>query len=1265
MDSTSSSTVQPSSVTLNSASKTSPVVFNHVISVKLDDRNFSLWHHQVSAAIEGHDLLHIVEGKNVPLQYLTPDDVKSSKENPDFTIWRKQDKLLLSWLLSSMSESMQTRLVGCKHSFQLWAKIEESFANHTRAKVHLYLTEFRSIKKGTRSMSEYLLRIKALVDSLAAVGNPIAESDQIHVILNGLGTGYDAFVTSINTRREDYSVTEIESLLLAQEIRVDNSMSSTTETLSVNVASTDLKDKSSGNSGQSSQQNNFSNNGYRGRGGRNNNNGYRGRGGRNNNGYRRGYNGGYQGYQPQQGSKPTVVCQLCNKTGHHVTSCYKRFDHNFVGFQAQNYSQSNNYRPPMMQAHMAVPETLYDPAWYPDSGATNHVTANAQNLMTSADYSGQEQLHVGNGAGLNIQHIGHSSLKSPFNSSVTLHLNNLLHVPNITKNLVSVSRFAHDNNCFFEFHPTCCFVKSQATKQVLLRGTIKGDGLYSFDSFPVSSGSGCQSSRPSANLASSSTSVLSLNKPVCLHVVISNVQLWHARLGHPHSHVVSQTLQLCNVKVYVSRDVKFNENLFPYASKISKKPTQNEVGSLPSAIPPTMSNCVHSAPSLIATNASGSSVVEGRTGTAASSGSDLPPPVQVPFAEAPSSSSSDHVTTASADSQSQNPASTAVNNGANTHSMTTRAKAGPLNYFLGIEVKYLQNGSVSLTQTKYINDLLKKAKMFDANGISTPMITSEKLSKFGSDDLQDVQLYRSPYTYDFHANRRRFREMICANDGSCFNQIRMYRSTFDRLCEMLTTIDGQFIYVLAGWEGSTADGRVLKDVVLWPNGLKVPTDCYYLVDAGYTNCRGFLAPYRGQRYHLNEWRNGRQPVTPQECFNMRNSSAYNVIKRCFGMLKMRWAILRSPSFYPVRTHNKIVIACCLLHNLVNRYNGSDPVVEAILDGVGGGDGDVSSTLMDAESISTVESSTEWTNWRDSLANEMFNDFRSMSQQTQGIASSKCPMRMWSHEEDKALVDSMLELHLGGTFNADNGLKGGSLGDLEAKMKAKLPRCGIKAIPHIQSRYKNLKATWKEVYDMLYSPNASGFGSDPHTCMVLAERDEQTIPLFESLTDLFGKDRATGKKSRSTTDVPNEGENKVLYNEDVYIPQLNEEVDMSLDDIPTQAAESSSAKRQKRGKAKEGAEEGFNGAVDKICASMNNGLEQATKELCVHLLKNEIELREKLDKPYDDFLLINGISYNEVFHAHIHLTSNPQQMLSYFSLPDNAKLFWVRALLDKK
>ena len=79
--------------------------------------------------------------------------------------------------------------------------------------------------------------------------------------------------------------------------------------------------------------------------------------------------------------------------------------------------------------------------------------------------------------------------------------------------------------------------------------------------------------------------------------------------------------------------------------------------------------------------------------------------------------------------------------------------------------------------------------------------------------------------------------------------------------------------------------------------------CYYLVDAGYINCEGFLAPFRGQRYHLNEWRQGYQPTRPEEFFNMKHTAARNVIERYFGLLKLRWGILRSLSFYPVRVHN--------------------------------------------------------------------------------------------------------------------------------------------------------------------------------------------------------------------------------------------------------------------------------------------------------------------------------------------------------------------------
>jgi hypothetical protein len=61
-----------------------------------------------------------------------------------------------------------------------------------------------------------------------------------------------------------------------------------------------------------------------------------------------------------------------------------------------------------------------------------------------------------------------------------LHLKELLHVPAITKNLLPVSKFGADNDVFFEFHALDCYVKSQVDKQVILKGSLGADGLYSF-----------------------------------------------------------------------------------------------------------------------------------------------------------------------------------------------------------------------------------------------------------------------------------------------------------------------------------------------------------------------------------------------------------------------------------------------------------------------------------------------------------------------------------------------------------------------------------------------------------------------------------------------------------------------------------------------------------------------------------------------------------------------------------------------------------------
>ena len=95
-----------------------------------------------------------------------------------------------------------------------------------------------------------------------------------------------------------------------------------------------------------------------------------------------------------------------------------------------------------------------------------------------------------------------------------------MHVPHITKNLISVHKFTNDTNTSIEFHPTYFIVKDRTTKKVLLHRPSK-DGLYQF---------------PSAfnKIPSSSSSIFVGER--------TSPNQWHSRLGHLAFRIVRHVL---------------------------------------------------------------------------------------------------------------------------------------------------------------------------------------------------------------------------------------------------------------------------------------------------------------------------------------------------------------------------------------------------------------------------------------------------------------------------------------------------------------------------------------------------------------------------------------------------------------------------------------------------------------------------------------------------------------------------------------------------
>ncbi|KAL2945482.1 Patatin-like phospholipase domain-containing protein 5 [Bienertia sinuspersici] len=93
-------------------------------------------------------------------------------------------------------------------------------------------------------------------------------------------------------------------------------------------------------------------------------------------------------------------------------------------------------------------------------------------------------------------------------------------------------------------------------------------------------------------------------------------------------------------------------------------------------------------------------------------------------------------------------------------------------------------------------------------------------------------------------------------------------------------------------------------------------------------------------------------------------------------------------------------------------------------------------------------------------------------------------RFWKKEEEEALIDCSLELSCDQQWKG-GGFKNGYLNKLELMLNTKFPGCDIKAIPHIESKFKWFKDKYPIVSEMVNK--TSGFQLDEKTSTIQCER----------------------------------------------------------------------------------------------------------------------------------------------------------------------------------
>jgi histone deacetylase 1/2 len=320
------------------------------------------------------------------------------------------------------------------------------FSSRARVRAIQVRVQLTAAKKKGTSAADYFRQMKTLADTLAAIGQPLRDDEIIAYILAGLGPDFDSLVTTLTIKNDDLTLDEVYAHLLAYEHRHDLHDS---EYGLDGGASANFTRHGGGNGGGQNQAGGGGGSGQNQSGGRGNGGG-RGHGQGRNDGGGRGQgqgrsNGNTGGGGNFRGNDvPRPICQICNKVGHTALRCYNLFDHSYTGEEHSANTASTSYN--------------IDPGWYTNSSATDHMTSDLDRLNFLERYNGNEQVHVGNGAGLQISHIGHSSINTVANPLI---LRDVLRVPHITKNLLSMHKLTRDNNVFIEYHPTYFVVKDR------------------------------------------------------------------------------------------------------------------------------------------------------------------------------------------------------------------------------------------------------------------------------------------------------------------------------------------------------------------------------------------------------------------------------------------------------------------------------------------------------------------------------------------------------------------------------------------------------------------------------------------------------------------------------------------------------------------------------------------------------------------------------------------------------------------------------------
>ncbi|UYV69226.1 hypothetical protein LAZ67_6002891 [Cordylochernes scorpioides] len=372
-------------------------------------------------------------------------------EEASRTIFNMKQEKALAMIALTISPSQQIHIMDCTTAREAWDTLEQVYEPKSRSRILQLKKQFISIRfEEQETMTNYLGRLKICSDHLREAGAEMQDQDLAYSMHAGLPESYDGIImTFSNVEDKEFTSSKVKHVLLAEyERRMARRVNNTNEALQFGTT-TRKEDK----------------------------------------------------------KKKNFTCYKCGKEGHIARSC-----------RGKAKTPTPNFQPPRCSTHeiagsemlTALSCTIPDNFWVIDSGATHHV-CNKREWFTNFQGITSDPILTASGT-TRAEGCGDIKFKAYVGKHhVDLKLCNVLYVPNVRRNLLSVSSMenkgkivnfanrraqvfdsenrivaiAHDENGLYVmkelWHKRFCHVNNDAIERMAKGELVKGLEISSMD----------------------------------------------------------------------------------------------------------------------------------------------------------------------------------------------------------------------------------------------------------------------------------------------------------------------------------------------------------------------------------------------------------------------------------------------------------------------------------------------------------------------------------------------------------------------------------------------------------------------------------------------------------------------------------------------------------------------------------------------------------------------------------------------------------------